>query len=682
MKKLIKFNVYQFIILILSHIILRIFVSFNASALLVRSVWDFVRGFLYDVSIVLLIIFLTDLFLIIFKKLPMVGKFIGILLTLFILICNMMFAMYFEVFLTLIPPSHLIYLTDTEFIKSSYPLLGNIKFILLFIIIPIVLGIPLSTYLWKKLDKRISKIFVEYKLSKAILFLFILFISTGLFYQIAFMMRKIVVRSAVNEHYLGVLPQYFKQRKKLRRQRGNIIVSNLSENKIREIQKVRTLIKYLSRDANKYIFKEYPLFYIPTVNSDYIKINNYLWINPNNSFINIKNKKINVIIIMLESFRACDIGVYCGKDNLTPNFDRLSKQGILFTDFWANARGTRHGEVSILYSVLAPVNEESFMKHNPLTLLIGLPTIFESLNYKTFWIHNGNSSFDNQKGFFLSHNINLIIDEKYFEKDIPHGSWGYSEKALFRLAIKVFNNTEKPFFAAILTSNLHMPYILPKDGKEIHKRTYNKDLQKRADLMHYCDEALGLFFELAKKEKWYKDTIFVITADEGGRLPKAGPEPVKLGYEMAEVWHKIPLLILGKGIKPRKINRVGSQADILPTLLGLLGIKSAGQFMGEDLIANANSKIEKFFVIHNDFHPDWVMAKDFVFAYFPKMGKRYLFRKIKGPQGNLDVYKQHKDFAERLFKIYKIWEKQFHQLIEYNLFVPPEVYKKFISSQQ
>ncbi len=188
------------------------------------------------------------------------------------------------------------------------------------------------------------------------------------------------------------------------------------------------------------------------------------------------------------------------------------------------------------------------------------------------WV--GDSKFDNMKAFFLTNGFQKIYDQKVFNNPVFEGTWGVSDEDLFRKANEVFkSHNDKPFFSLILTSSNHDPFEFPDGRIEL----YEQPKMSRHNVMKYADYSLGRFFEMAKKEKYYKNTVFLIIADHSTRLR---------GQDLIPI-HKfhIPGIILGPGIEPVKYEKICSQIDMPSTLLDLIGVSAMLPFIGRPLLS-------------------------------------------------------------------------------------------------
>ena len=283
-------------------------------------------------------------------------------------------------------------------------------------------------------------------------------------------------------------------------------------------------------------------------------------------------EELNLVIILEESLGAEFVGCLGGLP-LTPNMDKLSKEGLLFTRLYATGTRTVRA-IEAIVSGFLPTPGTSVVK-------LGLSqknffTIAELLRrrgYATEFIYGGRSEFDNMRGFLLSNGFEKTYDQAVFENSVVSGVWGVSDEDLFAKANEIFRSHEDgPFFALILTTSNHDPFEFPDGRIDL----YEHPKATRYNAMKYADYAVGRFFGLAKKERYHNNTIFLIIADHGTRLYGQDLIPVNKFL--------IPGLIIGPNVTPGRYQKVASQIDMVPTLLDLMGISTETPLIGRPLL--------------------------------------------------------------------------------------------------
>ena len=284
----------------------------------------------------------------------------------------------------------------------------------------------------------------------------------------------------------------------------------------------------------------------------------------------------NLVIILVESFGSEFWGVLNpGQPSWTPEMDKLSSDGLLFTNLHASGNRTVRGMEGVLAS-FPPLPGDSIVKRHLSDNVATVARTLKKKGYETLFLYGGRGVFDGMRSFCVRNGYDRFIEQK----DIPHPTfttiWGVCDEDLFHRTIeelRALENAKKPFFATVLTVSNHQPYTYPEgripENPAQHARPY---------AVKYTDFAIGQFFHQIKDEPFMKDTIFAVVADHGARVYGSQTIPIKS--------YQIPLLIVGAGVKPGTRNdNDGSSIDVGPTLLGLIGLPYRSNFFGRDLQA-------------------------------------------------------------------------------------------------
>ncbi len=298
-----------------------------------------------------------------------------------------------------------------------------------------------------------------------------------------------------------------------------------------------------------------------------------------------RSKPKNLVIILEESLGAQFVGSLGGLP-LTPEFDQLARQGWLFEQLYATGTRSVRG-IEAVISGYTPTPSRAVVKlDKSQTGFFTLAQLLHERGYHTQFIYGGESHFDNMASFFLGNGFEHIVDQRDFESPAFEGSWGVSDEDLFARAHQEFERLHddgKPFFSLVFSSSNHDPFEFPDDRIEL----YEQPRATRNNAAKYADYALGRFFEQAQHSDYWSDTLFLVVADHDSRT--YGPELVPVPH------FRIPALLLGEGIAPRRDHRLVSQIDLPPTLLSLAGIDSDNPMLGRDLTqASPNRALMQF----------------------------------------------------------------------------------------
>ncbi|CAN5888595.1 LTA synthase family protein [soil metagenome] len=343
--------------------------------------------------------------------------------------------------------------------------------------------------------------------------------------------------------------------------------------------------------------------------------------------------KRNVIIVVMESMAGWKTGLYPSGLKWTPNLDALSKEGIFFSDFYSDGIHTFNG----LYSTLT--GSQCLPKIQPLSDMnlnsdpVTLAELLKAQNYSTVFFTTHDAEFDNMNGFMRGNGFDEVMSEHDYDFATGMNPMGVPDHILFneaRKKIRQLSANGKPFFATLLTGSDHEPFIVPE---EISYGTRRKDARENAVV--YADWSIGKFKRDCEKEPWYANTIFIFVADHGGVLPGAA-------NDMYLAFHHIPCIILGAGIRPQINNSLGTQADILPTVMRLLRLDYKNEFMGIDLLSQKRKRL--FFTYDED-----ICSLDSTSFYVDRAIDPHLFMRNEaesncGGSTNAEKIKEHKEF--------------------------------------
>lgn len=282
---------------------------------------------------------------------------------------------------------------------------------------------------------------------------------------------------------------------------------------------------------------------------------------------NFKRKKPkNLVIFIQESLGAQFVGSL-NKDEhegITPNLNRLSKESVFFNQLYSNGTRSIRGLAGLTAGFL-PVPGQGVLKRNKSQKdFFTVAQLLKPYGYHSLFIYGGEKRFDNMASWFYGNGFDEIIDEKMFVDPGFHGIWGVSDEDLVKRSNQEFiklNKREQPFVSVMFSTTNHTPFEFP-DGRIELIKGVEKNSVKNA--IKFADYSIGLFMDMAKKEKYYKDTVFVIASDHNIRIYGDDLLPYKM--------FQIPGLIFGDGIEPKKVTSLTMQPDVLATALDLIGI--------------------------------------------------------------------------------------------------------------
>jgi phosphoglycerol transferase MdoB-like AlkP superfamily enzyme len=270
------------------------------------------------------------------------------------------------------------------------------------------------------------------------------------------------------------------------------------------------------------------------------------------------SERPNIVFILLESWSAATVKSF-GGDDFAPFTDSLSREGIRFTKFYPGGYVSDQGIPAVL-SGYPSTSRIAIINDNAKSAL--LPCINEDLRkygYQSGFVFGGDLNYGNIRSYLYNKKFDVIREEKEFESDVPRGKLGIQDKEMATEYLKLLNAAKAPFVYSWFTLSSHMPYDFPGEKKKLTK-TENEYVNS----IIYSDQALKQFFAEAKKQDWYKNTLFVLVADHSHASHK------EISVYDAE-YHRIPLVFFGEVInaewRGKVIDQVFSHTDITYTLL-------------------------------------------------------------------------------------------------------------------
>ncbi|MGS2740950.1 LTA synthase family protein [Sinomicrobium sp. M5D2P17] len=295
----------------------------------------------------------------------------------------------------------------------------------------------------------------------------------------------------------------------------------------------------------------------------------------------------NVIFICVESLSAKFLGAFGNQDHLTPNLDKLSTEGVLFTKLYATGTRTVRGMEAIVLSI-PPTPGRSIVKRKRNRGMFTIGEVFKQKGYSRSFFYGGDGYFDNMNAFFSGNGFDIVDRGRGFligdniqtsrrnidDKDVTfENAWGVCDEDLFGKVIEQadiqFENGV-PFFNFIMTTSNHRPYTYPEGKIDIPSGTGRKGAVK------YTDYAIGLFIEKARKKPWFSNTVFVIMSDHCAS--SAGRWELDVNnYHIPAIIYNLP------GQQGETIPDLCSQIDLFPTLFGYFNWAYTSSFFGQDI---------------------------------------------------------------------------------------------------
>lgn len=301
--------------------------------------------------------------------------------------------------------------------------------------------------------------------------------------------------------------------------------------------------------------------------------------------------KKNVVVMILESFGREYIGELnhdiLGEDykGYAPFLDSLVRVSATWRWTFDNGQKSIEGMPSVLAGIPSMV-KPFVLTSASMNRLKGLPAILGEDGYATAFFHGARKGSMGLDGVARSVGFQDYFGREAFIKDGRAGGeeefdgyWGiWDEPFLQYFALKM-SDLPQPFMTSIFTLSSHHPFNVPDE----YKGKFPEGTEPIHKTIGYTDMALRKFFETAKTQDWYENTIFVITNDHTNA--RSHDE-----YRSAISAFYGPILIFDpSGSLPRgTFEGVAQQTDIMPTILNITGARQPYVAFGKDLLSTAS----------------------------------------------------------------------------------------------
>ena len=270
-------------------------------------------------------------------------------------------------------------------------------------------------------------------------------------------------------------------------------------------------------------------------------------------------KNQNVVLIIMESF-ATEFMPYA------PFLSSLAERALYFSNNVANGKRSIEGVCAIMTSIPALMTEPFISSPFQSNYYVGIGTKLREQGYATSFFHGGHNG-----TMFFDQFMKSVGIEKYFganeypEKSDDDGTWGIYDEPFLQFMLNQLNQEKSPFFASYFSLSSHHPYKIPEE----HKGKFPKGSLEIHESIGYADFALKRFFAEAEKQSWFKETLFIITADHTQKSDAPG-----FANDFGS-W-RVPLIFYHPQVQWPSIDtsEVTQQIDIMPSILDFLKIRT------------------------------------------------------------------------------------------------------------
>ncbi len=324
----------------------------------------------------------------------------------------------------------------------------------------------------------------------------------------------------------------------------------------------------LIRTAGKKLFKD-PGYAVTELDDTYSALHN------DNRHLVPNNK--NVVVLIVESF-----GREYVEEGFAPFVKSMEEKSLTFDYSYANGRKSIDGMPSILSSIPMFV-EPFFLTPASMNDVSGLAGELDKIGYATAFFHgaeNGSMGFEafaKTTGFKKYYGRTEYNADKRFNGDEDFdGTWAIWDEPFLQFYALKMTEMRQPFMTAVFTASSHHPFNVPDKYADIYKDDGKNSMHR---CIRYTDMAIRKFFETAKKQPWYSNTIFVLTCDHTNGFDSDA-------YNTDLGAYAAPLIIFDpteEVVKPERRHAVAQQIDIMPTMLSLTGYNKPYMAFGQDL---------------------------------------------------------------------------------------------------
>lgn len=295
-------------------------------------------------------------------------------------------------------------------------------------------------------------------------------------------------------------------------------------------------------------------------------------------------REMNVVIFILESFskefvgelnrdlKNADGSPYKG---YTPFLDSLIRQGLTFEYTFATGRKSIDAMPSVLSSIpryYEPYVLTSYSNNR----VSGIADVLGKKGYYTAFFHgapNGSMGFES---FAKVSGFQAYYGKTEYGNDADYdGTWAIWDEPFFQFFATKMSTFRQPFMTALFSASSHDPFRIPSE----YERVYPEDgIHKIHKCVRYTDNALRKFFDTAKQQPWYENTLFVITADHTNALTRKE-------YINDAGHYKVPIIFYTpNGDLRGRLPVIAEQTDIMPTVLGYLNYEKPYFAFGHDVL--------------------------------------------------------------------------------------------------
>lgn len=295
-------------------------------------------------------------------------------------------------------------------------------------------------------------------------------------------------------------------------------------------------------------------------------------------------KKCNVVIFILESWGREHVG-FLNRDipnykGFTPFVDSLMEHSLVFKYAFANGRKSIDALPSVFASI--PFMKNSYvLSHYSSNKICSLAQLLGQEGYYSAFFHGApNGSMGFQSFTHLAGFDDYFGKTEYNNDADFDGIWGIWDEEFFQFYAEKMNSFKEPFLTSVFSLSSHHPFKVPAR----YEGVFPKGEVPLQECIGYTDNAIRQFFNYAKQQPWYENTLFVFTADHSsvGALPEYKNTPGRFA---------IPIFFYKPDNSLQKFDTAtfAQQTDIMPTILSYLNYPYDFYSFGKNLFDTTQS---------------------------------------------------------------------------------------------
>jgi len=341
----------------------------------------------------------------------------------------------------------------------------------------------------------------------------------------------------------------------------------------------------------------------------------------------------NIIFIIWESLTSKVLNKQVEGIPITPGINKLIHEGIYFSNMYASGDRTDKGLVALLSGFPAQPVTSIIKEPSKSEKLLSLSEVLTGFGYRPAFYYGGELEFANIKSYLINSGYKNFVSINDFKEKDRNSKWGAHDGVVMKRLLRDISDETTPFFYTWLTLSSHEPFETPTpaiiEGNTEELQFYNS--------LHYTDSVVYQFVEQCRAKDWWNNTLIIISADHGHRLPQTGRKTDDF---------KIPALLLGGLVKNKQvvIDNICSQTDFAPTLVKTFDINNNSFKWGVNM-ANTDRQSHAYFSFNDGFG----FVQNDKYYIFENVGK-----KVIEQEGDNDIadFNAGKAMQQNIFQEY------------------------------